>query len=694
MEPGPAPDPGRGTGRTRLRSLLADAVFPLLAAVAFVLLVGLDLNGSSIADLARHPLTDPSLVAGTPRPVRTDEFEIQTPNAVGNVRRGLPVQPWFGLVQVRQPVVTLGSPSRIWSEALRPQDWGYFAGAARGLAWHWWFSFLAGLVGLYVMLRVLLRSRWLAAGLAAVGTFSPYTAWWSAPSTALLLGYACGGTACALHAFRARGRAATVALGVGAGLLLTALAFTLYPPWQVSLGLVCVAVLVGQVVDLRVPLRRLGLVALAAGVAAAAPLALWYAQNRTAIAAIAATYYPGGRISTAGQAALAWLLDAPLNPWLAGPDGVSVAPPPGAVGVQTYANLSEVSSSWLPLPVVAAVVLLVAWVLARRLLPRRRGRGQEEATALTPTGDTHEWSPQDRGVTPVATFVAVVAALALLLGWALLPLPAVVGKVTLLDRVPPWRLPLALGLAVLVAVGTGALVLRAVRVPWWGYALLGLGAAGSVLATLWSSNQLPWHPAPGAGAWYAVSALVVGAGFALLAGLRSGRWQGAAALALAAYCLWSWALVNPLYRGLGPLQRDPVVNAMSRVEHAAPGTVATVYGDFRLVALVAASGVQTQSGVTFYPDPAIWQRLAPDQRALWNNYASFEWVVDPSQSPAQIDQVQGTKMRLLIDPCAPSTLALGMTWALSQKPIQAYCLQPVDVLHSEIGTVYRYRVTR
>jgi hypothetical protein len=52
-------------------------------------------------------------------------------------------------------------------------------------------------------------------------------------------------------------------------------------------------------------------------------------------------------------------------------------------------------------------------------------------------------------------------------------------------------------------------------------------------------------------------------------------------------------------------------------------------------------------------------------------------------------------MDLAIDPCAPDTLNLPMTWTLSQKPIDAPCLRPVDVISSPaVGKVYRYQVIR
>jgi hypothetical protein len=277
-----------------------------------------------------------------------------------------------------------------------------------------------------------------------------------------------------------------------------------------------------------------------------------------------------------------------------------------------------------------------------------------------------------------------------------LPLPAWVGSVTVLNRVPPWRTPLAIGFGAILIVALAGELLRRQRLGRAGGLLLGLvlvaGIAGTVQLTLWAEGETLWNHPMVAQPLVALSALAVAVGFAVVAG---GRWQRVVALLLAGYCAWSWALVNPLYRGLGPLDRERIVQAMRAVEEESPGTIAAVYGESRLTALVAGSGVQSVSGVTFYPDPELMQKLAPTQRNLWNNYASWVWIADTTRNPAFIKQVQGTSMQLFINPCAPETLSIGMTWTVSQKPIDAPCLTLVDQLPSErLGTIYRYRVVR
>jgi hypothetical protein len=416
----------------------------------------------------------------------------------------------------------------------------------------------------------------------------------------------------------------------------------------------------------------------AAAASALAPLGVWYVQNRDAIAAISQTGYPGGRRAEAGQAWLSNLLDAPLNPWLSGHAGSTLKPAPGATGYGSFVNLSEASSSWFPAGVLVAVLVIVGAALLRdRREPSTDDDGRGGAPGEAPV---------------VATFWCTTAATALIMAWAVLPLPTFVGRLTQLDQVPSYRTPLALSLCSVLLAALAGEMLRRRRLGRWPVVLLVAGVVVTGAATVWSATKLQWDQDLVSLPLALLSGLVLGAGFALIA---SGRWRTAAAALLAAYCAVSWALVNPLYSGLGPLQDDALVQAMGRVESQDPGTVVAVYGDYRLGALVAASGAQNLSGSTYYPDPDVMHRLAPAQEALWNNYASYRWVARPGQDPATIRQVHGTTMDLLINPCAPETLSLGMTWTVSLEPIDASCLRPVDTVNSQaLGRVYRYRVQR
>jgi hypothetical protein len=434
------------------------------------------------------------------------------------------------------------------------------------------------------------------------------------------------------------------------------------------MALLVAALVVGYAVDARPGWLRPTLVLAGMGAVVLPSLTSWYLSAREGIAATTATFYPGHRLSTPDEATFSWLLSAPFNPLMAGSVGGTLDP---AKSGNPYTNLSEISAAWLPLPVVAAALVVV-------LLRRRR----------RPSPDV-EVDPADGPAAPGRwTVVAVALVLVLLLAWAVLPLPGWTGTLVL-ERIKGTRVPLALGLACVLIVGiVGSRARR--RPPAWETVLYAVAVCATVGLSLWAASRMPWDDAIVSDRAVVAFSVVVALGFGLVA---AGRWPRATAVLLAAFATWSFALVNPLYRGLGPLDSDPLVKALRPIAEQRQGDRVMVIGDGRLVALVRASGLESLSGTTFYPNAELMQRLAPSQRNLWNNYATYAWRADPSQEGMRIRQVHGTSMELYLNPCAPDITALGAAWAVSQEPLTGACLTLRDVVRSGPLTRYIYAVT-
>jgi hypothetical protein len=288
---------GVALGRPGRRHRLLAAAPILFALLAMLTLTGLNLNGSSIGLLSANPKRDSALVTGHPLGVRGDEWMLATPNVVGNVRRGLPEQPWIGLTPTFAPGSAVGVPAKHWSTVFKPRDWPFLIpglSLSRAFALFWWLSLFIGFAGVYAVLFLLCRSVVVSTGLAAMVVFAPATAWWS-NGPALVIGYLTAGLAALLVATTRRRLWASLVWGAVAGWLMVAAALVLYPPWQLSLGWVCAAVGIGWLLDLRPRLSRVT-AGLGALVAVAVPaLALWYLQSREAILATANTVYPGNR---------------------------------------------------------------------------------------------------------------------------------------------------------------------------------------------------------------------------------------------------------------------------------------------------------------------------------------------------------------------------------------------------------------
>ncbi len=644
------------------------ASFPLTVLVLFVALVTLDLNGSSMAAISTEQPAQ-GLVAGTPRTIRSDEFQLRTPIALSSVQQGLARTPWIGLAPTSQIATAHGGPTAEWPTLLKPQDWGYlFLGASRGLAWSWWWSFAVSLWGSYALLGLLTRRPGLSAGLAVAATFTPYAAWWTAPPPSLFVGYASIVGAAILASWIARSRALSWVWSIAAGLTGSALVLALYPPWQVSLAFVVAAACFGYAIDHRIPIRRVATSLLATAAIAGAILLAWYVQNRDAIGAIVNTYYPGQRITRSGSGSWSMLLSAPLNFWMTGPQGASL----GAAGRGgPFSNLSEGASTWLPVPVLALVIAGVVLLIARRASRPR-----------PPALDDARPRPRAENLWVMSLLSGVVL---LLLVWTFAPLPDWFGRVTMLNRVQPSRTVLALGFAFIILIAVGGEVRERPRI-WTRWHWLAAAGLSGVL-TAWAATALPWDRH------------LISAKLALLAGLVLGliavwvlagprRTLGAAAFGVFAFL--SWMPVNPLMQGTAPLTEDPLSVRLVEIDAAGTNPRAVVFGGFDTIAKVRSAGMQSVSGTTLYPDLDVMEAILPGRELEWNNYMQYLWTPGEPGSSADLEQIRGTLHRLTIDPCDPSLIeAVDPGWVISDSEIEGACLSLLGTVEGRSDSTLR-----
>jgi hypothetical protein len=678
--------------------------FPIVVVLGALILTALQISGSSIAALGPNPAGDPGMLLGHARGIRSDEWLLTSPEVIGNVRRGLPDTIWVGLTHTFLPASGLGVPSWHWSEIFHPSDWGFFfLPIEAAFAWRWWVPLLAGLLGGYALLVQLTRRPLISGALAAVLALSPYSAWWSSSPSAIA-GYLAATGACLVYAMRRRGLLAAAAWGLAAGFFATAAGLIMYPPWLVSVGLVILAVIVGVALDRRVGWLRFA-AASGAGLAVFVPAMLeWTREALPSVSALAGTIYPGNRVSQAGGGSLRWLFDAPASLWWSGFPGSHRAlgvtgHEVAANGTLLYTNVSEASTTWLPLPLV--VVALVACLLSgRALLARTTASATARTTASAtgsagPSGSGPDASTGNRAEpTPGPwrwTPALVAGVMALLLAWALLPLPSWVGTITLLNRVPGYRTPLALGLAAVLLLAIGATAVERARPGVWFVALVALGGLATAATMIWATRSLPWSGGHPSLRNVVVLGGLAGLGFALL--LLGRRLGVAGAVLIGVLAVAVYAPVNPVFRGLGPLDRDPLVQALR--PYVTPGhpPTAAVYGtDTRLNSLVVSTGMESLTGLTVYPDRTFWQRIDPGQESLWNNYNKYAWVSDPTVDHPVIQPWSGTQRILRIDPCAASTRSLGIDFSVSPAPLDgSACLHLVTTVERSAGAVYVYR---
>lgn len=159
--------------------------FRFVIAIAFVaIFVIFKLNMSSIGmwndQLTNNTReTDSSVVLGSPKPIRVDEWKVQTPFYLAQSANGFKLKNKNLSTDGQNMVLNYNAPVLALSVLGKPFNWGmFFLGRDRGLSWYWSVK-LAGLILLafefcFILTKKkyisLLGSLWIA--------FSPAVQWW------------------------------------------------------------------------------------------------------------------------------------------------------------------------------------------------------------------------------------------------------------------------------------------------------------------------------------------------------------------------------------------------------------------------------------------------------------------------------------------------------------------------------------
>lgn len=148
------------------------------------------INGSSSAAirdaLGSTASSDAHLIAGSPLAVRADEWAINTPLTVLQVRTGMPrIQPLIGTGA--DMALSYDVPVSDQWMIFHPQHWGFLAlPLDQGFAFHWWLPAMLLIFALW-LLTVTLAPHRNALGLL-IGTASvaaPFFQWWYLAGTFL-----------------------------------------------------------------------------------------------------------------------------------------------------------------------------------------------------------------------------------------------------------------------------------------------------------------------------------------------------------------------------------------------------------------------------------------------------------------------------------------------------------------------------
>ncbi len=643
---------------SRLRAL--GAPFRVHAALvgAFLLCTAFGLHGSSVAiwsDLVPGSGV-PRALLGHPKRIRADEWAVTTPAILsqayrepGFPRRNPSVGAWDAPLVMNLPV-------RHWAMGFRPQHWGFFLLDLEGAyAFLWNARTLLLLSGVFALLMVLTGDR---LGVALLGTLwiflSGYVQWWYSSPAGIpeMIGSWAWALVAVHHLALSPRRWVVVASGIV--LLVCAVNFTLcfYPPWQVPLAWLGLAILAGHLGPRLVHIGPVGHARLRAGIAVAIgtsvglALAAYYRDAKPTIDAVRATVYPGARIGSGGELSLVQVFGGFFGFFMSEDSYPS-----------SWVNVCEASNFVLLFP--AALAGLVA-----RAVRRQRVGGLETSLLLY---------------------------IAMSLSWIVLGWPRTLATMTGFALGTGTRSLIGLGLASIVwccvyLARDGETVRRSTRRSW--------GMTAVFLAFL-VGYSLVFHRASEhfATVLQIVLVCLLGtAAFFFLLDRRTGAFAAVLLLPSAA----AFGLVNPVTSGLGAITETRFFEGIRKRVESEPEARWIVYGHHTYANYFTAAGADVLNGTKFVPPLRDLRELDPAGVAVnvYNRYAHITLV--PRAGPEIVFEtsVLGSLYSIHIDPAHEVWHRLGVRYVVLQgaRPGKALLEQAslVATLASRELAIYRF----
>ena len=299
--------------------------------------VSLNLNGSSIANwnsfgvretvsgttsetktvddyqgIQKLKLWIPSLsrnddtVIGSPRPIRSDEWLVQTPFYLSQVKTGNHFINKSYQDSGQNMMLAYNVSSWHISTIGKPFNWGFlFLGASRGLSWYWSFKIIALMLLSYEFAMILTSKRKLLSVVSSLWiTFTPTVQWWFMQHLGDVVFFSLLIMVSIYHYFNSEKKVFKIMMAINLIIALIGFPLIIYPAFQVPFAYVIMAFTAIQIFkalrNKKVKLFDVIVIALTLFVSLMIDVLTIY-QSWDAISATLHTVYPGKRISGGGE---------------------------------------------------------------------------------------------------------------------------------------------------------------------------------------------------------------------------------------------------------------------------------------------------------------------------------------------------------------------------------------------------------
>lgn len=611
----------------RVRSFVGSIwFFPLIATLVLVALTTLQLSGTSIG--IYHTFfygnqADPDLIFNHPESIRSDEWVVSSQKAIAQKNNNFaPVNQNFG---DGEDAALLGEmPYAEWSILFKPQSLGFFVlPFDNAFALRWWIMAYFLILACYFFVLTLMPGRKrLAILLSLAFALSPFFQWWYVPSALATSYLSLFGMTVFVKLLHSKRRLAAGLWGILLAYIATCFILILYPPFMIPCGFVIAFFAVGYMLNHRkkIPfglLRRNVLLAVAAAFVAASLAGLFIYQKRDVVAALQNSVYPGHRVVESGGFSPKHFFSSDLSPIFQSKSRADTYLRPGATNA---INQSESSNFILIFPFLLIPLYYCVYKKYKR--------------------------------TKQIDYILVSMSLALLLfmAWVFVPGLGILGKLTLLDKVPLSRMIIGFGLLNLMFTllfvklydEQKHLIRLRIVVP---YALVILACY-----LLLNFNVVSEFPA----FLGYKSAIVLAFVIPIITSLMVRKMYVLALLTLIVFSVGSVYKINPLYEGTEVLTDTKLSKAIRSTEPSSKKR--WISEDISLENFAAMNGRPSLTGVYVYPQLSLWDELnQPSQRGTYNRYAHVNFTFTRTRDPIKprLLSPNADQFNVKISPCDP-----------------------------------------
>jgi hypothetical protein len=619
----------------------------------------LKISGSSVGVYHQYlygSQKDPDLVFGYPQPVRGDEWDTVTPIVLSQAKNNFTIQnPSIG--NGEDTSVLLSVPYKNWLIILKPWNiWYLFLPLATAFALQWWTLVFLLCVAVYLLVLKLFPRKYLLATLFSLFiALSPFIQWWYRDYLIATVAFSLFALLLGIK-LSERGppprRKALYAIGMG--YCLAVFVLIEYPPFQIMsifAGLtfyLCYLYQKGLFGRQKRPqLGHLIYWLLASICAALVPLSVYYEQHKGAIQAVANTTFPGNRLSESGQAGLANFVHL-----LTGPFSAELQRHTNAA-VTYYGNQSE-ASLFIQYSVFLCLPLL--YVVIQQYRKHRKIK----------------WD-----------FVLLLVGILLIYLYMFVPGLTAFYGLLLFNRIPLNRFELGIGL--LDFFGLLLIVKHTLKesIPTRPAAIMStITFIGFFLAGVYTRHHYPGYLGRplliiGASAWMAIALYLL---------LTRKQIIGLTLLVLLS--IVSVYRVNPLYRGLSPLNDTPLATTIQHIVQSNPNKqwLAT---DFILQDYPEANGAKSLTGDYSYPQTKIWKQVDSNPQDLYI-YNRSAHVLATISNKNSLSLVATDLVHFNINPCSQLVNKLNIGYLLTITAQANRCLVLKNRISFPARTAYIY----